>query len=525
MNVFENPVSEKVVRKAKRKVRGYRKRFGDDGESDCPLKVSPHPQLGRFFDLWDIEIPKVSESTKGDQSADGDLAFEQQLDAKKSVIVGNIRMGFGHYRIAIAMASAANALGVRSYWFDLHRYQQTTGGKLIAHLNGLYAMGSRWSQQNKLFNKLYWEPLNSEGFRRLSYHVEDWHMTQLMTPIFKHLPKEIPFIGTHVWPAQAAIHAGMKQVVNAIPDNWPMALHLAEGSLHTVQTPSSYWGYRRLNGMQGKEILNPMPASAIAMTGHYVDAELLNHLAMDNQQRRNRLKTGEPLRLLLTVGGAGAQFQLFKVLIELLLPYVSEKRVLLLINVGDHLKIWEQLNDAIPNLATMSQCHFDQWEDSQTWITRLGESANPHVEGSNPPGEGPSPSGQGPNSTEGVHAFYHKDIFAAVYSTNLIMRHVDLLLTKPSELAFYPIPKLMLPRVGGHEAWGAVRAAELGDGTPECETQGAALRQLKTLLEEPEALLAMIDAIDAQDQIGTYDGAYKVVQHAMGLPVTGRPRE
>ena len=27
----------------------------------------------------------------------------------------------------------------------------------------------------------------------------------------------------------------MKHVVNAIPDNWPMALHLSEGSIHTVQ--------------------------------------------------------------------------------------------------------------------------------------------------------------------------------------------------------------------------------------------------------------------------------------------------
>jgi hypothetical protein len=49
-------------------------------------------------------------------------------------------------------------------------------------------------------------------------------------------------VGTHVWPAQAAVHAGMTHVVNAIPDNWPMALHLSEGAIHTVQTPSAYLG-------------------------------------------------------------------------------------------------------------------------------------------------------------------------------------------------------------------------------------------------------------------------------------------
>ena len=50
------------------------------------------------------------------------------------------------------------------------------------------------------------------------------------------------------------------------------------------------------------------------------------------------------------------------------------------------------------------------------------------------------------------------------------MRCSDVLITKPSELAFYPIPKLMIKRVGGHEAWGAIRAAEIGDGTYECST-------------------------------------------------------
>ena len=60
-----------------------------------------------------------------------------------------------------------------------------------------------------------------------------------MTPIFHDLPRNIPLVATHVWPAQAAVHAGMQRVVNAIPDNWQMGLHLAEGAVHTVQTPSA----------------------------------------------------------------------------------------------------------------------------------------------------------------------------------------------------------------------------------------------------------------------------------------------
>ena len=41
----------------------------------------------------------------------------------------------------------------------------------------------------------------------------------------------------------------------------------------------------------------------------------------------------------------------------------------------------------------------------------------------------------------------------------LDLAEADVLVTKPSELAFYPVPKLFIKRVGGHEQWGAVHSA------------------------------------------------------------------
>lgn len=52
-------------------------------------------------------------------------------------------------------------------------------------------------------------------------------------------------------------------------------------------------------------------------------------------------------------------------------------------------------------------------------------------------------------------------------TTDLLSRVTDILCCKPSELAFYPVPKLMIRRVGDHEAYSALRASELGDGTLE----------------------------------------------------------
>ena len=240
--IFENEIPVKAFKKAERTKKKYVKKFGDDSKKQYHLAVEDNKTLGPF-----LGVKNLVSSTKS-----------EKIDSKNGIIIGNIRMGFGHYRISMAIASAANSMGYTPYWFDLHSYQDTTGGKVIAHMNSLYSLGSRWSQQYPLFNKLYWEPLNSEGFKKLTYNCIDQKVTEIMTPIFSDLPKDIPYVATHVWPSQAAIHAGLTNVVNAIPDNWPMALHLSEGAIHTVQTPSSFFGYKTLKGMNKQNVLNPI---------------------------------------------------------------------------------------------------------------------------------------------------------------------------------------------------------------------------------------------------------------------------
>ena len=238
--IFGNPISLRDQQKARRSKEKFAKKFGKGPEDDsCLLRPN-----GCLFEPLGVMDVRIGEGT-------GTIPF----DTEKGVIVGNIRMGFGHYRISIAMASAAHALGYTPYWMDLNSFPDTLCTKVIASQNDLYSLGSRLSQKSRLFNRFVWEPINYEGFRKLSYNASDQKNAELMAPVFRDIPKEIPVIGTHVWPAQAALHGGMKHVVNAIPDNWPMALHLAEGSVHTIQTRQSWMGYRILNGMQGKDVL------------------------------------------------------------------------------------------------------------------------------------------------------------------------------------------------------------------------------------------------------------------------------
>ena len=478
--IFGNPIAGKDYEKAVQSKEKFARKYGDDSNANYPAKLVNNRCLYTLLGVRDI---RVAEGV-------GDSSF----DTEKGLIVGNIRMGFGHYRISIAMASAAHALGYTPYWMDLNSYPETTCTKVIGAQNDLYSMGSRISQKSKAFNKAVWEPMNYEGFRKLTYNASDQKNAELMASVFANVPKEIPLIGTHVWPAQAALHAGMKYVVNAIPDNWPMALHLAEGSVHTVQTHQAYMGYRILNGMQGKDVLRPMPADSLVYTGHYIDHELVANLEADCEARLARKKNGEPMRILLTIGGAGAQRALFAAVIEHLLPAVRDGRAALYVNVGDYRKVWDQLVKQVDGLRDLAVEHFDNWPET----LRFAEEA---IGG----------------KVEGVHAFYHQNIFKAVYCTNLLMRSCDVLATKPSELAFYPVPKLFLKRIGGHEKWGAIHSAEMGDGTLECEDIPHTLQMLDLLLGEETIYAEMIRAILVNKSIGVYDGAYNVVKLAMQL--------
>ncbi|MBR7070563.1 MAG: hypothetical protein IKI29_00100 [Clostridia bacterium] len=469
--IFGNQLSQKDIKKAEKTKKKFIKKFGDDSQKDYRFAVSEQPVLTPL-------------GTKVLRFGDG-ASFSE-----KTVFIGNIRMGFGHYRISMAMASCAHALGFEPIWLDLNSFEGSACTGIISHQNDLYSMGSRLSQKSKLFNKLYWDPLNSEGFRKLSYNAGDQASAEIMANLLRSLPKDLPFVATHVWPAQAAIHAGFQHVVNAMPDNWPMALHLAEGSIHTVQTQSAYLGYKALRGMDKSRTLKPMPEGSIVYTGHYVDHELLFELADDTAKRVDRIKSGKAKRYLLTVGGAGAQQKLFADIIRTLLPEIKTGRAALFINTGDHFGVWENLKANIPELkdAVVFQ---DRYNDAKAFAQNAigGE-------------------------VEGITAFCHSDIFAAVYITNLLMRASDVLVTKPGELTFYPIPKLFIQHVGGHEVWGAIHSAEVGDGTYEVAPGRETADMIRLLQNEEEILLNMNNRILQNHAAGLYNGAYEVIRLA-----------
>ena len=467
--IFGNKIDEKTIKSATKSKEKYLKKYGNDLDKDYKIGFSNIDTLD-FLDASNIIF-----SDKNEKFSDNAL------------IVGNIRMGFGHYRISIAMASCARALGYKPYWLDLASFD-ATGSKMIREQNDMYSLASRISQKSKLFNKIVWEPLNSEGFKKITYNAKDQKNSELLVPIFKNIPKDIPYIATHVWPSQGAIHAGMTHVVNAIPDNWPMGLHLSEGAIHAVQTPFAYLGYKTLDGF-AKCPLKGISENELKMVGCFVDHELLVDLKGDNERRIERLTNNKPVRILMTVGGAGAGFEMYFAMIKHLIPYINDQKVALFINFGDHKNVYEKLQDKLDGFKTNN--YFDEYQKLKDLALEIKEK-----------------------DVYGIHAIYNKNIFEAVYSTNLLMPLCDLLITKPSELAYYPIPKLFMKHIGGHEVYGAINGREKGDATVECPTKASICKMLDRLLSDKEILVHMCHQIDKLKEDGFYNGGYECVKLA-----------
>ena len=240
------------------------------------------------------------------------------------------------------------------------------------------------------------------------------------------------------------------------------------------------------------DILNPVPSDSLFYVGHHIDHELVENIEVDCDARLGRMRNGEPRRFLITMGGAGAQRELFKAMIDHCIPLIKKEQVTLFVNLGDHKKNWEWLESELKDHKELITTHLN-WPNTKAFTDEIRD-----------------------NQARGLHVFLHDNTFHAVYSTNYLMRVVDVLITKPSELAFYPVPKIFNERVGGHEMWGAIRGAELGDGTVEVRTIPQTLQAIDLLTQENDLLELFCDCIVKNKSIGIYDGGYKCVALATG---------
>ena len=458
--IFGNPQSEAVRRRADRERERCVLHYGDGTATARPLRLTE----------------------------DGVANFDGAGTEEKTLLIAGFRGDYSRCRVGLAMASCANALGVTPCWLDLDADPDTPAAKIAAAQKNRDAL----RRKSRLLNLLLWETPEEA----LGRNAIDQRRTELMAPLFRDVPRDLPVIATHAWAAQAALHAGALHVLNALPGSWPVAAFLAEGSLHTVQTHSAYQSCRVLRGMDGSRVLNPMPSDSLACVGHYVDDGVAANLATDCAARTSRKINGAPLRFLLSMDGDAQQKEIFAALLKHLRPAIMRGAAAVYVNLGDRAKLWDYLCEEVPGLKGAAVTHFNEWAGVKAFTAAAA-----------------SPEG----SVEGVHVFCHDALFPAVYTTNLLLRSADVLVTKPGELAYYPVPKLFLPRTCDAERWGALHSAALGDGTMECADIPHVLQMADLFLNEDTILMDMLENIVKNQVTDIYEGGYWAVRLAMGM--------
>jgi hypothetical protein len=140
--------------------------------------------------------------------------------------------------------------------------------------------------------------VTSDAARKLSFSVEERALSRIFVPLYRDVPKDMPFFSTHPWTGHAAIGAGMTDVVTIVPDNYPIAFHIVEGSTHVVQS-------RRLHGLPNLPLDGhrppPRPHDAL---GRHRDGRPLRRPRRSSPDRADcdarlrRIKDGETRRFL-----------------------------------------------------------------------------------------------------------------------------------------------------------------------------------------------------------------------------------
>ena len=215
--IYGNEIGRKAYGNAIHSKKKFIKKYGDDTGTKYPVRLRKNAVLGDTLGIVDVRVAK-KHGTAGEKNQT--IPF----DTEKGIIVGNIRMGFGHYRISMAIASAAHAMGYVPYWMDLNSYGQIRPvPKVIRAQNDLILhWGQDLSQKSRLFNRFVWEPMNYEGFSKADLQcirpekcrTDGSRCMRMSQRISRSLPRMCGRRRRRCTP-------GMKRVVNAIPDNWP----------------------------------------------------------------------------------------------------------------------------------------------------------------------------------------------------------------------------------------------------------------------------------------------------------------
>lgn len=193
----------------------------------------------------------------------------------------------------------------------------------------------------------FWGSLTKSGDEdslRVTYQFSEH-----MIPLINNLDKNSPIIATHSMVACAAVAAGFKNVINLVIDNHAQWFVVVPGALNLVQGPSNYHSFLKMG----------VPEDCLALAGHWIPRDLVEGIPDTCAWRIQRRKDGKPLRIIIPVGGAGAQRKFIVEMVGAFADLVKEGKVQLFLNAGDH----EHMKEAFLGALNANGMEYDTVTD------------------------------------------------------------------------------------------------------------------------------------------------------------------
>ncbi|MEG0339704.1 MAG: hypothetical protein RR573_07280, partial [Oscillospiraceae bacterium] len=157
MSVFGNAMTTSVINAAKKVRNSIVGKYGDDSVSAHHFTVERHPILEELGGR--LVIPSAE-------------ALDYN-ELAKPLIISNIGDGSSGLRAALAMCSAARALGYTALWFDLSCYPASGASNRLQHIKEKDFNGNTLAMRSRLFSNFFWEGSHIKNKRSLKQNLKD----------------------------------------------------------------------------------------------------------------------------------------------------------------------------------------------------------------------------------------------------------------------------------------------------------------------------------------------------------------
>ena len=157
-----------------------------------------------------------------------------------------------------------------------------------------------------------------------------------LKPLTDGIPLDITVVATHAVAGHIAVEAGFRKGINLVVDNYAQHFNAVPGAINAVQAGALGAAYAKL-GYQ------------TVLAGHWADRRSVEGIHTDTARRMKRIHNKAVRRLVISIGGAGAQATFVIELLAALQPGMAAKTWHVVLNCGDAKETQARVPNPNPN--------------------------------------------------------------------------------------------------------------------------------------------------------------------------------